>query len=141
MNQTITKVTEKQMWLLYILKNIKNCEWTTPTEVGKLYGELILLHVNGNSATVSEALKKLVRVGYIQRSEKGHYRFVKPPVSMTPRHIQADPSWKALNGVTSSDFGVTDAKIRAVSVDYMMKYGYIKDLYQHSKNFLVRLVR
>ena len=60
---------------------------------------------------------------------------------MTPEHIKQDPHWKAMRGVITADLGITQQQVDQMAKQYRDKYGPVKDLESHIRNYLVREAR
>jgi len=73
------EITYKQKFVIDFLKDIYNSEnqWASPTLVGKAYGIKFLNRKDCHSSTGSPILKKLTKLGFVERNEKGWYRFLK----------------------------------------------------------------
>ena len=69
-------MTERQKCFLVLLKSYtSNGDWVSPTKLGGLYLK------GAHSSLASPILKKLVEMGYAERSAKGHYRITNEGVS------------------------------------------------------------
>jgi len=75
-------LSDKQKFVIDYLKSIYDTDleingaWVSPTLVGLVYGIKFLGKDNCHSSTGSPILKKLVELGYVERNEKGWYRFL-----------------------------------------------------------------
>ena len=75
-------LSDKQKFVIDYLKGIYDTDlgingaWASPTLVGLVYGIKFLGKDNCHSSTGSPILKKLVKLGYVERNEKGWYRFL-----------------------------------------------------------------
>lgn len=76
------ELTNKQKFVIDFLRDEYNSDfkindgWVSPTTVGHSYGIKFLNKDTCHSSTGSPILKKLVVLGYVERSRKGWYRFV-----------------------------------------------------------------
>lgn len=72
-------LSDKQKFVIDFLKYIYETEnkWVSPTLVGKVYGIEFLNRDDCHSATGSPILKKLTELGFVERNNKGWYRFIK----------------------------------------------------------------
>jgi len=73
------KLTNKQQFVVDYLKEKCtlpiNSGWVSPTEVGRIYGIKFLNSFTKHSSTGSPILKKLVKLGYVERNNKGWYKY------------------------------------------------------------------
>ena len=63
----------------FILRYLNGKGWTSPTQIGYAYGDT--LHPSGfhnyHSAWASPKCRKLVKMGWLERNENGHYRRIR----------------------------------------------------------------
>jgi len=68
-------LTNKERWVLEFIRMRPFGEWIGPTKIGILaFG----YDYRSASSRVNAPIKKLLALGYIERSPKGEYRLVKP---------------------------------------------------------------
>jgi len=67
------KITPKVIWFLQYLENHFSAQFISPTEIGLRYTYAHGLSLVG-SQTASPLLRKMSKMEWIERDEKGHYR-------------------------------------------------------------------
>lgn len=70
------ELTPRQRWVLDYLKKDCNGAFISPSNIGSMYGKLVLNKSGLHSSTGSPICKELVELGLVERNSKGHYRAI-----------------------------------------------------------------